>query len=160
MTRLRADAALLTAALLWGGAFVAQRVAEGVVPPLGFVSGRFAISALMLAPLGYRKLSSTHGILRGEAHGASYPLFYDSWRDKRATHEIWVGVTGFGKTYLCNCYLSREYAENGIPFDLLEPMGHGQHIARAFGLPWYVLSARNTCMSPQDVMFPTMPCSS
>jgi drug/metabolite transporter (DMT)-like permease len=48
---LRADAALLTAALLWGGAFVAQRVAEGVVPPLGFVAARFAISALMLAPL-------------------------------------------------------------------------------------------------------------
>ena len=48
---MRADAALLTAALLWGGAFVAQRVAEGVVPPLGFVAARFAISALMLAPL-------------------------------------------------------------------------------------------------------------
>ena len=51
MTRLRADAALLTAALLWGVAFVAQRVAEGVVPPLGFVAARFAISALVLAPL-------------------------------------------------------------------------------------------------------------
>jgi drug/metabolite transporter (DMT)-like permease len=51
VTRWRADAALLAAALLWGGAFVAQRVAEGVVPPLGFVAARFAISALMLAPL-------------------------------------------------------------------------------------------------------------
>ena len=51
MTRLRADAALLTAAVLWGVAFVAQRVAEGVVPPLGFVAVRFAISALVLAPL-------------------------------------------------------------------------------------------------------------
>ena len=38
MTRLRADATLLTAAFLWGGAFVAQRLAEGVVPPLGFVA--------------------------------------------------------------------------------------------------------------------------
>lgn len=51
MTRFRADVALLAAAFLWGGAFVAQRVAEGVVPPLGFVAARFAISALMLAPL-------------------------------------------------------------------------------------------------------------
>ena len=51
MTRLRADAALLAAALLWGGAFVAQRLAEGVVPPLGFVAARFAISEVMLAPL-------------------------------------------------------------------------------------------------------------
>lgn len=112
--------------------------------------------ALMLAPLGYRKLSSTQGILRGEAVGASYPMFHDSWRDKRATHEIWVGVSGFGKTFYCNCYLSREYAENGIPFDLLEPMGHGKHVAEAFGLPWYVMSARTTVMNPNDVMFPTL----
>jgi len=51
----------------------------------------------MLAPLGYRKLSTTEGVLRGEAVGASYPVFHNSWRDKRATHEVWVGVSGFGK---------------------------------------------------------------
>jgi drug/metabolite transporter (DMT)-like permease len=55
VTRFRADAALLTAAFLWGGAFVAQRLAEGVVPPVGFVAARFAISALMLAPLAARE---------------------------------------------------------------------------------------------------------
>ena len=112
--------------------------------------------ALMLSPLGYRKLSSTDGILRGEAVGAAYPVFHNSWRDKRATHEIWVGVSGFGKTFGLNCYLSREYAENGIPFDLLEPMGHGKHIADAFGLPWYVMSAKTTRLNPQDAMFPTL----
>ena len=112
--------------------------------------------SLMMSPLGYRKLSATDGILRGEAVGASYPMFHNSWRDKRATHEIWVGVSGFGKTFACNCYLTREYAENGIPFDLLEPMGHGKHIAEAFGLPWYVMSAKSTCLNPQDVMFPTL----
>ncbi|MEO8393995.1 MAG: hypothetical protein ABI700_13480, partial [Chloroflexota bacterium] len=112
--------------------------------------------ALMLSPLGYRKLSSTDGILRGEAVGAAYPVFHNSWRDRRATHELWVGVTGFGKTFGVNCYLNREYAENGIPFDLLEPMGHGKHIADAFGLPWYVMSAKATKLNPQDVMFPTL----
>ena len=112
--------------------------------------------ALMLSPLGYRKLSSTDGVLRGEAVGAAYPVFHNSWRDKRATHEIWVGVSGFGKTFGLNCYLTREYAESGIPFDLLEPMGHGRHIAEAFGLPWYVMSAKSTRLNPQDVMFPTM----
>jgi len=112
--------------------------------------------ALMFAPLGYRKLSSTRGILRGEAVGAAYPMFHDSWRDKRAVHEIWVGQSGWGKTFYCNCYLSREYAENGIPFDLLEPMGHGRHVAEALGLPWQVLSARTTVMNPNDVMFPTL----
>ncbi len=112
--------------------------------------------ALMFAPLGYRKLSSTRGILRGEAVGAAYPMFHDSWRDKRAVHEIWVGQSGWGKTFYCNCYLSREYAENGIPFDLLEPMGHGKHMAESLGLPWQVLSARTTVMNPNDVMFPTL----
>src|SRR5262249_11616117 len=112
--------------------------------------------ALMLAPLGYRKLSTTDGVLRGEAVGAAYPVFHNSWRDKRATHEVWVGVSGFGKTLAVNCYLTREYAEAGIPFDMLEPMGHGRHIAQAFGLPWYVMSAKATRLNPQDVMFPTL----
>ena len=39
---------------------------------------------------------------------------------------------------------------------LLEPMGHGKHIAEAFDLPWYVLSAKATKLNPQDVMFPTL----
>ncbi len=112
--------------------------------------------ALLLAPLGYRKLASTDGVLRGEAVGAFYPVFHHSWRDKRATHEIWVGSSGYGKTFGLNCYLTREYAENGIPFDLLEPMGHGRHLAEAFDLPWYVMSAKATCLNPQDVMFPTL----
>lgn len=112
--------------------------------------------SVMLSPLGYRKLSATDGVLRGEAAGGAYPVFHNSWRDKRATHEIWVGVSGFGKTFACNCYLTREYAEHGIPFDLLEPMGHGKHIAEAFNLPWYVLSAKATKLNPQDVMFPTL----
>jgi len=112
--------------------------------------------ALMLSPLGYRKLSGTDGVLRGEAVGAAYPVFHNSWRDKRATHEIWVGTSGFGKTFANNCYLTREFAENGVPFDLLEPMGHGKHIAEAFGLPWYVMSAKATKLNPQDVMFPTL----
>jgi len=137
------------------GFFAAKRTKEINIPQTTWpVTSREL--ALMLAPLGYRKLSMTEGILRGEAVGAAYPMFHDSWKDKRATHEIWCGVSGFGKTYLCNCYLSREYAENGIPFDLLEPMGHGKHIARAFGLPWHVLSAKNTTLNPLDPMFPIL----
>ena len=37
--------------------------------------------ALMLSPLGYRKLSTTDGVLRGEAVGAAYPVFHNSWKD-------------------------------------------------------------------------------
>jgi hypothetical protein len=137
------------------GFFSAKRTKEIALPPTSWpVTSREL--ALMLSPLGYRKLSSTDGVLRGEAVGAAYPVFHNSWKDKRATHELWVGVSGFGKTFGLNCYLTREYAEHGIPFDLLEPMGHGRYLAEAFGLPWYVMSAKATQLNPQDVMFPTL----
>jgi drug/metabolite transporter (DMT)-like permease len=51
MSRLAADGLLLITACLWGVTFVAQKDAVGVVPPLAFVSARFAVSALALAPL-------------------------------------------------------------------------------------------------------------
>jgi hypothetical protein len=135
--------------------FTPQPTAEIHLPPTTWpVTSREL--ALMFAPLGQRKLSTTDGILRGEAVDGAYPVFHNSWRDKRATHEVWVGQSGYGKTFALNCYLTREYAENGIAFDLLEPMGHGRHVAAAFGLPWYVLSAKATKLNPQDVMFPTL----
>lgn len=137
------------------GFFTARRTKEVNLPETTWpVTSREL--ALLLAPLGYRKLSTTDGVLRGEAVGGAYPVFHNSWRDKRATHEVWVGQSGYGKTFALNCYLTREYAENGIAFDFLEPMGHGRHIAEAFGLPWSVLSAKATKLNPQDVMFPTL----
>lgn len=137
------------------GFFAAQRTKDINLPTTTWpVTSREL--ALILSPLGYRKLSTTDGVLRGEAVGAAYPIFHNSWKDRRATHELWVGTTGFGKTFGVNCYLTREYAENNIPFDLLEPMGHGRHVAQAFGLPWYVMSAKATKLNPQDVMFPTL----
>lgn len=51
MTRLRADLLLLLAAVIWGTAFVAQKWANGSMGPLTFVSARFLLSALVLAPL-------------------------------------------------------------------------------------------------------------
>ncbi len=115
--------------------------------------------ALMLTPLGYPKLAEVKGVMRGEARGGAYPVFFDSWKNLDATHELWVGQTGYGKTYALNCYLTREFAENGVPFDLLEPMGHGKLLADVFGLEWFSLSSKRTASSqatvlnPQDVMF-------
>ena len=50
MTRLFADALLLLCAIIWGVAFVAQKQAATINPIL-FVAARFAISALVIAPL-------------------------------------------------------------------------------------------------------------
>ena len=113
--------------------------------------------ALFFAPLGYRKLGGLSGVMRGEALGTRYPVFFDSWKkSKEATHELWVGQTGSGKTFALNCYLSREYVENGVGFDLLEPMGHGKVVAGALNLPWYSISPRATSLNPLDVMYPRL----
>jgi drug/metabolite transporter (DMT)-like permease len=48
---LRADLLLLLAAILWGGAFVAQRVGMQYVQPLTFNGVRFALGAAVLVPI-------------------------------------------------------------------------------------------------------------
>jgi drug/metabolite transporter (DMT)-like permease len=54
--RLGADGLLLTTALLWGVTFVAQKYATATMPALAFVAARFAVSAIVLAPLALWEL--------------------------------------------------------------------------------------------------------
>jgi drug/metabolite transporter (DMT)-like permease len=67
MTRLRADALLLLCAMVWGAAFVAQRQAAEVNPIL-FVALRFALTAVVMAPLAlieHRRAGQTHALAGG-----------------------------------------------------------------------------------------------
>lgn len=50
-TTLRADAVLLLAAVIWGGGFVAQRVAMQYMGPFTFNALRFAVGTLVLLPV-------------------------------------------------------------------------------------------------------------
>lgn len=110
--------------------------------------------ALCFAPLGFRKLSSLDGTLRGQSADGAYPFFFNSWgREKKATHELWVGQTGAGKTFALNINLTRQYIEEGVPFDLLEPMGHGHLLAQALNLPLFRPSPQETKLNPLDVMY-------
>lgn len=112
-------------------------------------------AALLLGPLGYRKLSGLAGTMRGQSADGAFPFFFNSWPKKKiATHEIVVGLTGSGKTFGLNCFLSRQYVEEGVAFDLLEPMGHGKIIANAVGAPLFSPSAHDTNMNPLDIMYP------
>jgi hypothetical protein len=112
------------------------------------------VAALMLGFLGMRKLEPKRGIIRGfNAGGGKYPYIYDDWelsQGKKATHELWVGVTGSGKTFALNCFLSRSLAHLGIPFDFLEPLGHGRLLAEQFGIEAMSISARRTKLNPHD----------
>jgi hypothetical protein len=113
--------------------------------------------ALFFAPLGFRKLGGLDGTLRGQSADGSYPMFLNSWRrEKKATHELWVGQTGSGKTFALNVNLARQFAEEGVPFDLIEPMGHGEILANALGLDWFVPSPESTKLNLLDVMYPDM----
>jgi drug/metabolite transporter (DMT)-like permease len=58
LSRFRADLLLLLAALIWGTAFVAQKAGLGALGPFLFIAGRFAMSALLLAPMVYREARS------------------------------------------------------------------------------------------------------
>jgi drug/metabolite transporter (DMT)-like permease len=55
MTRLRADLLLLTAALIWGTAFVAQKFGNAIIGPYLFLTGRFLMSTVLLAPFAARE---------------------------------------------------------------------------------------------------------
>ena len=96
MKRWQADAALLSTSVLWGAAFVAQRVAEGVVPPIGFVAARFAISAAAIAPFAVL-----------EARRAA-PLDRRSWR-----MAVVIALTLFIGSVLQQIGLATTTATNG-----------------------------------------------
>lgn len=115
------------------------------------------VLALSLGFIGVRKLQPREGIIRGVNVTGGYPYIYDDWETstgKKALHEVWVGTTGVGKTFALNCYLSRSLAHYGIPFDLLEPMGHGRLLASAFNIEAYSVSAKATQLNPHDPVFP------
>ncbi len=64
MTRLRADLLLLLTAMIWGSAFVAQKIGNGAIGPFLFVGGRFFLSALLLVPLAWREARTGEHILK------------------------------------------------------------------------------------------------
>ncbi len=55
MSRLRANLLLGLAALIWGAAFVGQVLGMDSVGPLAFTALRFALGALVVAPLAWRE---------------------------------------------------------------------------------------------------------
>ena len=55
MSRLRANALLLLAALIWGSAFVGQSLGMAGVGPLTFTGVRFVLGALVVLPLAWRE---------------------------------------------------------------------------------------------------------
>ena len=55
MSRLKANGLLLLAALIWGSAFVGQARGMAGVGPLTFTGLRFALGALVVAPLAWRE---------------------------------------------------------------------------------------------------------
>jgi len=55
MSRLKADALLLTSAMIWGGSFVAIKDGVAHIGPCTFVAARFILSALLVLPLAVRE---------------------------------------------------------------------------------------------------------
>ena len=70
MSRLRANALLLLAAVIWGSAFVGQSLGMAGVGPLTFTGVRFVLGALVVAPLAWREWQALQaaGQPPGRAH--------------------------------------------------------------------------------------------
>ena len=68
MTRTTANILLLTAAAIWGSAFVAQSVAMQVIHPLWYSGIRFLIAAAAVAPFAFREWRQSSG-----------PIARDGW---------------------------------------------------------------------------------
>jgi len=65
MNRLRADALLLFTAMIWGSAFIAQKIGSESMQPFAFVAVRFLLSALMLLPFAlYEKARAAQPLAR------------------------------------------------------------------------------------------------
>ncbi len=65
MTRLRADALLLFTAMIWGPAFIAQKIGNESMGPMAFVAARSLLSAAMLLPFAlYEKKRQTEPLTR------------------------------------------------------------------------------------------------
>ena len=67
MTRRRADLLLITAAAVWGVSFVVVKEALAAASPLIFLSTRFAIATLVLAPLANLRVRFSSAELRAGA---------------------------------------------------------------------------------------------
>lgn len=65
MSRRAAHAALLSAAAIWGGGFIAQADAMRGVGPLWFTVLRFALATLALLPMAVAERRATVAVLRG-----------------------------------------------------------------------------------------------
>lgn len=93
---LRADLFLLLVAVVWGSAFVGQRLGMEQVGPFAFNASRFAVGALTLVPiLGWRRLRA---MPRGELRrGALLGLFLFAAASLQQIGLIWTtaGKAGF-----------------------------------------------------------------
>lgn len=87
---LRADLLLLVTALIWGAAFVAQRVGMEHVGPMTFNGVRFALGGLALTPLIWRsgRMGDAAGALVHGATGWTYV-----WAGALAGAALFAGAT-------------------------------------------------------------------
>jgi drug/metabolite transporter (DMT)-like permease len=86
--RLRADLTLLVVAIIWGSAFVAQRIGNAQVGPFTFNAVRFLVGGMVLLPtLIWRRL---------RRQGASAPSLASSQNTKLWRGGLLLGVLLFG----------------------------------------------------------------
>lgn len=92
---LRADLLLMLTALIWGSAFVAQRVGMESMGPLLFTGARFALGALFILPLALRGGGSWNRELWLVGGGAGLVLFVGAVLQQVGLVYTTAGKAGF-----------------------------------------------------------------
>jgi drug/metabolite transporter (DMT)-like permease len=64
MSRLRADLCLLLTAIIWGGAFIAQKTGMNGLGPFGFTGARFVLSFLVVLPFALKEARKAKALTR------------------------------------------------------------------------------------------------
>ena len=86
----RADSLLMAAAIIWGSAFVAQRVGMTYVGPLTFNGVRFALGAIVLLPIAKRREAKSQ---RGPGLAESLTAWRALWGGAIAGLILFIAAT-------------------------------------------------------------------
>ena len=114
--------------------------------------------AVLSAPYGFRRRSSTDGVFWGVGSTGgsdSYPIFWNGFGadpDKPAAyHGLFLGKSGYGKTVSMNAMCYRE-ALRGTQIVMMEPQGHSQKLVNLVGegASYNPLSLRSMQINPLD----------
>ena len=104
--------------------------------------------------IGYHRATSTAGWLWGTDAFRSSPIFLDPFADDHAAHMVFLGKTGFGKTFCMNLLSLRAAAVAGYRVIWVDADRNAPRVARAVGAGARLNTlSMDQAINPLDLIF-------